>query len=183
MFDEKIYEEKMKKSIAVFEEELETVRAGRANASILSHVTVEYYGVPTPITQVAEVKVADARTITIKPWDPSLMKPAEKALQVADLGAFPQNDGQMIRLAFPPLTEDRRKELSKQVAKMGEAAKINIRNIRRDANEKIKDAKKKSEITEDDQKIAEKNVQDLTDRYIAQIDKIVAKKSADIMEL
>ncbi len=183
MFDQKIYEDKMKKSISVFEEELETVRAGRANASILSHVTVEYYGVPTPLSQVAEVKVTDARTITVKPWDPSLTKPAEKALQAADLGAFPQNDGQVLRLSFPPLTEDRRKELTKQVSKMGEGAKVNVRNIRRDANEKIKDAKKKGELTEDDQKTAEKRVQDLTDRYIAEIDKLVTKKSADIMEL
>lgn len=183
MFDQKIYEDKMKKSISVFEEELETVRAGRANASVLSHVTVEYYGVPTPLSQVAEVKVTDARTITVKPWDPSLMKPAEKALQAADLGAFPQNDGQVLRLSFPPLTEDRRKELTKQVSKMGEGAKVNVRNIRRDANEKIKDAKKKGELTEDDQKNAEKRVQDLTDRYIAEIDRLVTKKSADIMEL
>ncbi len=183
MFDKKATEEKMKKSIAVFEEELETVRAGRANASILSHVTVEYYGVQTPLTQVAEVKVTDARTITVKPWDPSLLKTAEKALQVADLGAFPQNDGTVLRLVFPPLTEDRRRELTKQVAKMGESAKVNIRNIRRDANEKIKEAQKKGDLTEDDRKDAEKETQDLTDRSIAQIEKIVAKKSDDIMEL
>ena len=183
MFDAKTYEEKMKKSIAVYEEELATVRAGRANAGILAQVTVDYYGVPTPISQVGEVKAADARTITVKPWDTSLLKPIEKALQVADLGAFPQNDGQVIRLAFPPLTEDRRRELTKQVSKMGEDAKVTVRNIRRDANDKIKDLKKKSEITEDEQKTSEKKIQDLTDKYIKQIDSITEKKSAEIMEI
>lgn len=183
MFDVKPYEEKMKKSISVFKEDLATVRAGRANAGILAQVEVEYYGTPTLITQVSEVKVTDARTITVKPWDASLLKPIEKALQQADLGSFPNSDGSVIRLVFPPLTEDRRKELCKQVSKMGEEAKVMIRNIRRDANDKIKDQKKKSEITEDDQKDAEKKTQDLTDKYIKEIDSICAEKSKEIMEI
>lgn len=183
MFDVKPYEEKMKKSISVFKEELGTIRAGRANAGILAQVSVDYYGVPTLISQVCEIKVTDARTITVKPWDASLLKPVEKALQVADLGSFPNSDGSVIRLVFPPLTEDRRKELTKQVAKAGEESKVNIRNIRRDANDKIKAAQKKSEITEDEQKDAEKKTQDLTDKYVKEIDAICTEKSKEIMEI
>ena len=179
--DVKPYEEKMKKSLANLEGEMDLVRAGRANPGILAPVMVEYYGAPTQINQVAEVKVTDARTITITPWESSLLRAIEKAILVADIGINPQNDGKAIRLSFPQPTEERRKELCKQVAKMGEDAKVVIRNIRRDANDKTKDMKKKSEMTEDEQKQSEKTVQDLTDKYIKMVDAIVDKKSKEIM--
>ena len=179
--DVKPYEEKMKKSLANLEGELDLVRAGRANPGILTPVMVEDYGSPTQINQVAEVKVTDARTITITPWESSLLRAIEKAILVADIGINPQNDGKAIRLSFPQPTEERRKELCKQVAKMGEDAKVMMRNIRRDANDKAKDMKKKSEMTEDEQKQSEKTVQDLTDKYIKMVDAIVDKKSKEIM--
>ena len=179
--DVKPYEEKMKKSISSLEYELDTVRAGRANPGVLAPVMVEYYGTPTQINQVAEVKVTDARTITITPWEASLLRAIEKAILVADIGINPQNDGKAIRLSFPQPTEERRKELCKQVAKMGEDAKVVIRNIRRDANDKTKDMKKKSEMTEDEQKQSEKNIQDMTDKYIKMVDSVVDKKSKEIM--
>ena len=179
--DVKPYEEKMKKSLANLEGEMDLVRAGRANPGILAPVMVEYYGAPTQINQVAEVKVTDARTITITPWESSLLRAIEKAILVADIGINPQNDGKAIRLSFPQPTEERRKELCKQVAKMGEDAKVMMRNIRRDANDKAKDMKKKSEMTEDEQKQSEKSVQDLTDKYIKMVDAIVDKKSKEIM--
>ena len=179
--DVKPYEEKMKKTISALESELDTVRAGRANPGVLAPVMVEYYGAPTQINQVAEVKVTDARTITITPWESSLLRAIEKAILVADIGINPQNDGKAIRLSFPQPTEERRKELCKQVAKMGEDAKVMMRNIRRDANDKAKDMKKKSEMTEDEQKQSEKTVQDLTDKYIKMVDAIVDKKSKEIM--
>ncbi len=179
--DVKPYEEKMKKSLANLEGEMDLVRAGRANPGILAPVMVEYYGAPTQINQVAEVKVTDARTITITPWESSLLRAIEKAILVADIGINPQNDGKAIRLSFPQPTEERRKELCKQVAKMGEDAKVMMRNIRRDANDKAKDMKKKSEMTEDEQKQSEKTVQDLTDKYIKMVDAIVDKKSKEIM--
>ena len=171
----------MKKSLANLEGEMDLVRAGRANPGILAPVMVEYYGAPTQINQVAEVKVTDARTITITPWESSLLRAIEKAILVADIGINPQNDGKAIRLSFPQPTEERRKELCKQVAKMGEDAKVMMRNIRRDANDKAKDMKKKSEMTEDEQKQSEKTVQDLTDKYIKMVDAIVDKKSKEIM--
>ncbi len=179
----KDYEEKMKKSISVYKEDLAGVRAGRANVSILDKVTVEYYGAPTQITQMAEVKVTDPRTIAIQPWDATTLKNIEKAIIVADIGLQPQNDGKIIRLQFPQLTEERRKELSKQVSKMGEEAKVSIRNIRRDANDKCKDMKKKSEMTEDEQKASEKSIQDLTDKYIKELDEITAAKEKEIMAI
>ena len=179
--DVKPYEEKMKKSLSNLESEMDLVRAGRANPGILAPVMVEYYGAPTQINQVAEVKVTDARTITITPWESSLLRAIEKAILVADIGINPQNDGKAIRLSFPQPTEERRKELCKQVAKMGEDAKVMMRNIRRDANDKAKDMKKKSEMTEDEQKQSEKSVQDLTDKYIKMVDAIVDKKSKEIM--
>ncbi|MBE6638274.1 MAG: ribosome recycling factor [Ruminococcaceae bacterium] len=179
--DVKPYEEKMKKSITSLENEMDLVRAGRANPGILAPVMVEYYGAPTQINQVAEVKVTDARTITITPWESSLLRGIEKAILVADIGINPQNDGKSIRLSFPQPTEERRKELCKQVAKMGEDTKVMIRNIRRDANDKAKDMKKKSEMTEDEQKQSEKSVQDLTDKYIKLVDSVVDKKSKEIM--
>ena len=181
--DCKIYEDKMKKSISVYESELGLVRAGRANPSILNGVTVDYYGTPTPINQIGEVKLGDARTIVVAPWDASMLRNIEKAILVADVGAVPQNDGKVIRLTFQPLTEDRRKELSKQVQKMGEDAKVNIRNIRRDANDKSHDMKKASEMTEDEEKKSVKKIQDLTDKYIKQIDTITENKIKEVMAI
>lgn len=181
--DTKAYEEKMKKSISAYEAELDTVRAGRANPAVLNKVTVDYYGSPTQISAMAQITVPDARTMVIQPWDASTLKSIEKAILTSDLGFNPQNDGKCLRILFPMLTEDRRKELSKQVSKMGEDAKVAIRNIRRDAIDKCKDMKKKSEMTEDEQKASEKAVQDLTDKIIKQIDGITAKKTQEIMAL
>lgn len=177
----KSYEERMKKSIAAYENDLATIRVGRANAKVLDKIEVEYYGTPTPINQMAEVKVPEPRALTITPWDATTLKMIEKAIQASDLGITPQNDGKTIRLNFPQLTEDRRKELTKQVAKMGEDAKVALRNIRRDANDKCKDMKKKSEMTEDEQKQSEKSIQDLTDKYIKEVDKVTEAKEKEIM--
>ena len=181
--DTKEYEGKMKKSTAAYESELGTVRVGRANAAVLDKVLVDYYGTPTQINAMAQISIPEARIMVIQPWDASTLKPIEKAILASDLGLNPQNDGKVLRITFPMLTEDRRKELSKQVAKMGEAAKIAIRNIRREANDKAKELSKTSEMTEDDQKASEKAVQDLTDRYIREIDAITAKKTKDIMSI
>ena len=181
--DVKPYEEKMKKSVSVFEEELGTVRVGKANASVLDKVRVDYYGCPTAVNQMAEVKVTDARTLTITPWDSTTLKSIEKAIQISDLGINPQNDGRIIRLVFPQLTEERRKEMTKQISKMGEDAKVAIRNIRRDANDKIKDMKKNSEMTEDEAKASDKSIQDLTDKYVKEIDAVTAIKNKEIMEI
>ena len=177
------FEEKMKKSIGSYEYELDSVRAGRANANILSKVNVDYYGSPTPVNQIGTVSVPDARTIVIQPWDSSTLKSIEKAILASDIGITPANDGKVIRLVFPQLTEDRRKELTKQVSKLGEDAKVAIRNIRRDAMDKAKDMKKNNEITEDEQKSSEKSIQDLTDKYIKVIDTITANKQKEIMEI
>ena len=179
--DTKEYEVKMQKSVANFSENLSTIRAGKADTAVLKKIMVDYYGSPTAITSIAEVKVADARTIVITAWDKSIMKGIEKAILTSDLGINPQNDGSCIRLSFPPMTEDRRRELSKQIAKLGEDAKVAIRNIRRDANDKVKALKKNSEMTEDEAKASDKNVQDLTDKYIKEIDRITADKTKDIM--
>ncbi len=181
--DTKAYEEKMKKSVASYETELDTVRVGRANAAVLNKVTVDYYGTPTQISAMAQITIPDARTMVIQPWDASTLKNIEKAILASDLGLNPQNDGKCLRILFPMLTEDRRKELSKQVSQMGEAAKVAIRNIRRDAVDKCKDMKKKSEMTEDEQKASEKSIQDLTDKYIKEIDNVTAKKTKDIMSI
>lgn len=181
--DTKAYEEKMKKSIVAYENELDTVRVGRANAAVLNKVTVDYYGTPTQISAMAQITVPDARTMVIQPWDASTLKNIEKAILASDLGLNPQNDGKCLRILFPMLTEDRRKELSKQVSKMGEDAKVAIRNIRRDAVDKCKDMKKKAEMTEDEQKASEKSIQDLTDSYIKEIDNVTAKKTKDIMSI
>ena len=170
----KEFEEKMQKSVTAYEKELETIRAGRANPAVLDKISVEYYGAPTPINAVASVSVTDARTITIQPWENPMLKTIEKAIQTSDLGINPQNDGKVIRLVFPALTEDRRKELTKQVEKMGEECKVAIRNIRREANDRIKDMKKKSEMTEDEQKASEKNVQDATDKFTKSVDSVTA---------
>lgn len=181
--DTKPFEEKMKKSIEVYQLDLENIRAGRANPAILNQVKVEYYGAPTPINQLAEIKVTDARTIVIQPWDGSILKGIEKAILVSDIGIVPQNDGKVIRLAFPQLTEERRKELVKQVAKIAENVKVAIRNIRRDANDKCKEMKKAGEMSEDEQKASEKIVQDLTEKYIKEVDKITEKKNSEILEI
>ncbi len=181
--DTKEYEVKMQKSIASYKENLSTIRAGRANPDVLKKVMVDYYGSPTPISSIAEIKVTDARTITITAWDKSAMKGIEKAILTSDIGINPQNDGSAIRLAFPPTTEERRRELSKQISKLGEDAKVAIRNIRRDANDKVKALKKDSVMTEDEAKSSDKAVQDLTDKYVKEIDVITADKTKEIMEI
>ena len=179
----KDYEEKMKKSLASYSENLSTIRAGRATPDVLKKIDVDYYGSPTAISSIAEIKVTDARTITITSWDKSAMKGIEKAILTSDLGINPQNDGSTIRLTFPPTTEERRRELSKQISKLGEDAKVAIRNIRRDANDKVKALKKDSVMTEDEAKSSDKAVQDLTDKYIKEIDLITADKTKEIMEI
>ena len=181
--DTRDYEAKMKKSIAAYTENLSTIRAGRANPDVLKKISVDYYGSPTPIASIAEIKVADARTIVITAWDKSAMKGIEKAILTSDLGINPQNDGSAIRLSFPPTTEERRRELSKQISKMGEDAKVAIRNIRRDANDKVKAMKKDGDMTEDEAKSSDKSVQDLTDKFVKEIDGITAAKTKEIMEI
>ncbi len=181
--DTKVYEEKMKKTIASYQDNLSTIRAGRANPDVLKKITVDYYGAPSPIASIAEVKVTDARTITITAWDKSIMKGIEKAILTSDLGINPQNDGSVIRLSFPPTTEERRRELTKQISKLGEEAKVAIRNIRRDANDKVKADKKNSVMTEDEAKASDKLVQDLTDKYIKEVDNVTASKTKEIMEI
>ena len=163
--DTKEYERKMKKSIEVYEESLSVIRAGRANTAVVSKITVDYYGSPTAITQMAEVKVADPKTLTIQPWDASTLKSIEKAILASDIGINPQNDGKIIRLVFPQLTEERRKEIKKSLVKYAEEAKVAIRNIRREANDKSKTMKKNSEMTEDEQKQSDKTIQDMTDKF------------------
>lgn len=182
-FDIKEFETKMKKSIASYSENLATIRAGRANPEVLKRVNVDYYGSPTPISSIAEIKVTDARTIVITAWDKSAMKGIEKAILTSDIGINPQNDGSAIRLCFPPTTEERRKELTKQVSKMGEDAKVAIRNVRREANDKVKAMKKDSGLTEDEAKLADKNIQDMTDKFIKEVDTVTAAKSREIMEI
>ena len=175
--------EKMNKSVAVYKKELTSMRAGRANPQLLDRILVDYYGTPTPINQVANVSIPDPRIIQIAPWEQSMLKAIEKAIQVSDLGINPQNDGRVIRLVFPQLTEERRKELTKQVKKYGEDAKVAIRNVRRDAVDFVKKAQKKGELTEDDQKKAEKDIQDLTDKYIKKVDEMCGKKDKELMEI
>ena len=181
--DTRDYEAKMKKTISSYSENLSTIRAGRANPDVLKKVNVDYYGSSTPIASIAEIKVTDARTIMITAWDKSIVKGIEKAILTSDIGINPQSDGTAIRLIFPPTTEERRKELSKQIAKLGEDAKVAIRNIRRDANDKVKAEKKNSTMTEDEAKQSDKLVQDLTDKYIKEIDSITAAKTKEIMEI
>ncbi len=181
--DFKEFNRKMDKTLEILQEDFGAIRAGRANAKVLDRISVEYYGVDTPIGQVSTISSPDARTLVIQPWDGSLLKKIEKAIQVSDLGINPQNDGRIIRLVFPQLTEERRKELAKQVRKYGEDGKVAIRNIRRDAMDYIKKLKKDSEITEDDQKKAEKDLQDLTDKYIKKIDEACNVKEKELMEL
>ena len=175
------YDEKMQKTIEVVKSNFAAVRAGRANAGVLDRITVEYYGAPTPLNQVSNIGSPDPRTLTVQPYDMSLLKAIEKAIQTSDLGINPQNDGRVIRLAFPQLTEERRKELTKQVRKYGEEGKVALRNIRRDAMDDIKKKTKKSELTEDDQKKLEKELQDLTDKRCKDIDDLTAKKEKELM--
>lgn len=176
-------EERMKKSVSVYEENLSEVRAGRANPAILNKITVEYYGVPSPINQVAGISVPDARTIAISPWDATILKDIEKAILASDLGLNPNNDGKVIRLNFPELTEERRKDLVKDIKKMAEEARVAIRAIRRDGMEEAKAKQKNGEMTEDDKAREEENIQKLTDKYIAEIDKALENKEKEIMSI
>ena len=178
--DFKDYTKKMDKTMDVLEENFGAVRAGRANARVLDRITVEYYGSETQLAGVATISSPDARTLVIQPWDTKLLKDIQKAIQTSDLGINPQNDGRVIRLVFPQLTEERRRELTKQVKKYAEDAKVALRNVRRDAMDFIKALKKKSEITEDDQKKAEKDLQDLTDKYIKKVDTACAAKEKEL---
>ncbi|WP_172406013.1 ribosome recycling factor [Acetivibrio mesophilus] len=183
MEEYKNIEEKMKKTINVLKDDLNTIRAGRANASILDKIMVEYYGAATPINQLGTISIPEPRVIMIQPWDAQILKEIEKEIQKSDIGINPNNDGKVIRLVFPPLTEERRKELTKLAKKYGEDSKVAIRSIRRDGIEKMKSMKKNSEITEDDLKNAEKDIQNLTDKYIAEIDNIIELKEKEILEV
>ena len=176
-------EERMDKSLNSVGREFATVRAGRANTSILDRITVDYYGVPTPIQQIASVSVPEGRVLQIQPWDTSTLKLIEKAIQISDIGINPNNDGRVIRLIFPPLTEERRKELVKEVKKMAEDGKVAVRSIRRDAIEKLKTMKKDNLITEDDQANGEKKIQNLTDKFCAEVDTLLASKEKEILEI
>lgn len=175
--------EKMKKAISVLQENLGAVRAGRANPAILNKISVEYYGTPTPLTQVANVSIPEARTLVIQPWDANLLKEIEKEISKSDIGITPNNDGKVIRLSFPELTEERRKEIVKTVKKMGEDSKVTIRSIRRDAIDFAKNLKKNNEISEDELKGEEDNVQKITDKFVEEIDKIIATKEKEIMQV
>ena len=177
------FESKMKKSLSVLEGDLASIRAGRANPAILNKVTVDYYGVATPLTQIGSVSVPDPRSILIQPWDASILKEVEKAILASDIGITPNNDGKSIRLNFPPLTEERRKELVKGVHKRVEECKVAVRSIRRDAMEAYKTDKKNGEITEDDLKETEKDVQKLTDKYIKEIDSVISSKEQEILSV
>ena len=181
--DFKEYARRMDKALDHLQEEFGAVRAGRANAKVLDRITVEYYGSETPLNGVATISSPDARTLVISPWDTKLLKDIQKAIQVSDLGINPQNDGRVIRLVFPQLTEDRRKELVKQVKKYAEDSKVAMRNIRRDGMDYVKKLKKNSEITEDDQKKAEKDLQDLLDKMIKKVDEVTAAKEKELMAI
>lgn len=183
MADLKEFERKMQKTLDVLSSDFGAVRAGRANAQVLDRITVEYYGVPTPLNQVGTVSSPDPRTLVVQPWDNTLLRTIEKAIQTSELGINPQNDGRVIRLAFPQLTEERRKDLTKQVKKYAEDSKVAIRNIRRDAVDYVKKAQKKGEMTEDEQKKAEKDIQELTDKYTKRADEMCAKKEKELMEI
>ena len=174
---------KMEKCLKSLEHEFTTIRAGRANPAVLDKVFVDYYGAPTPVNQLAAISVSEARVLVIQPWDAGALKPIEKAIQTSEIGINPTNDGKVLRLVFPQLTEERRKELVKQIKKMGEEGKVTIRSVRRDTMEKFKTMKKNSEITEDDLKNCEKDVQNLTDKFVAEIDKAVAEKEKEIRSI
>ena len=179
----KDFEAKMQKAVAAYQENLTVIRAGQANTAVLAKVNFEYWGSPTPLTSMADVRVADSKTVTVTPYDASTLKEMEKAILASDVGITPTNDGKVIRLVFPQPTEERRKELAKQVQKMGEDAKVAIRNVRRDANDLCKKMKKDGEMTEDEQKTSEKSIQDLTDKYIKDIDAVTSKKEKEIMQI
>ena len=181
MTDTKSFEERMKKTLSVLEEEFDTIRVGRANPRVLDKLTVDYYGTATPISQVGNITVPEARLLQIAPWEANMLKEIEKAIQASDLGLNPTNDGKVIRLSFPELTEDRRKQLTKEIKKKGEDAKVAIRNVRRDAVDAFKKAEKSGDLTEDDLKNLEKKTQDLTDKYVAELDKKVEAKSKEVM--
>ena len=176
-------ESRMEKRMNHLAGDLAAIRAGRANPAVLDKIMVDYYGTPTPINQLAAVSETEARTLMIQPWDASVVHPIEKAIQMSELGINPQTDGKTLRIIFPPLTEDRRKEIVKDIAKISEESKVSIRNIRREAVEKFKAMKKSSEITEDDLKQAEKKIQELTDRFIKEIDKMAQAKQKEVMEI
>lgn len=176
-------DERMQRRINHLIDELKAIRAGRANPAVLDKVFVDYYSTPTPINQLAAVSVAEARTLTIQPWDASILRQIEKAIQMSDIGINPQNDGKIIRLIFPPLTEDKRKEIAKDISQIGEDSKVQVRNVRRDTLEKLKDMKKNGELTEDDLKHGEKKVQESTDKFIKEIDSLTSKKKKEIMEI
>ncbi len=177
------YDEKMQKSIDYLKNDLAAIRAGRANPAILDKVTVDYYGTPTPINQMAALSVAEARVLVIQPWDASTLKSIEKAVQASDIGINPTNDGRVLRITFPQLTEERRRELVKQIKKMGEEGKVALRNVRRDAMDSFKAMKKSSEITEDDQKQLEDELQKLTDRRCKEVDETIKAKETEILEI
>ncbi len=182
----RVYEtakEKMGKTISVLKSDYSLIRAGRANASVLDRIRVDYYGVPTPINQMAAVSVAEAKVLTIQPWDISTLHTIEKAIQTSDLGINPQNDGRIIRLVFPQQTEDRRREIVREINKMAEDSKIAVRSIRREGMEKFKKMEKASEITEDDYKVGEKELQEITDSFTKEIDVVAAEKETEIMEI
>ena len=177
------YEEKMKKTINVLREDFAAIRAGRANPAVLEKIMVDYYGTPTPINQLSNISVPEARVIVIQPWEAKLLKEVEKAIQKSELGINPNNDGKVIRLSFPILNEERRKELIKTTKKMSEESKVAIRSIRRDAVENFKKLKKAAELTEDDLKDAEKEIQTITEKFIAEVEKVLAEKEKEIMEI
>lgn len=179
----KITEEKMNKSIDALEREYKSIRAGRANASVLDRVNVDYYGVPTPVQQMAAVSVPEPRTLLITPWDKTTLKDIEKAILTSEIGINPQNDGTCIRLNFPPLTEERRKDIVKDIRKKGEDSKVAVRNQRRDALDKLKALKKNNTITEDDESNGEKKIQNLTDKFCKEIDELATIKEKEIMEI
>ncbi|MGN0534084.1 MAG: ribosome recycling factor [Eubacterium sp.] len=175
--------EKMENCLKFLERDFAAIRAGRANPAVLDKVMVDYYGVPTPVNQMAAVSVPEARLLVVQPWDASTLRDIEKAINVADIGINPQNDGKVIRLTFPQLTEEHRKNLQKDISKRGEEAKVAIRNVRRDSMDDIKKLKKDNEITEDDQKTAEKKLQDITDDFIKQVEAITKKKEEEVLSL
>ena len=177
------FEEKMKKSISVFEENLAEIRAGRANPAILNKIMIDYYGTPTPINQLAGISVPEARMIVIQPWDASILKEIEKEILKSDIGINPNNDGKVIRLTFPELNEERRKEIVKDIRKMAEETKVAIRSIRRDAIDEAKAMQKNSEISEDELKVSEDQIQKLTDKYVEEVDKVLEKKEKEVMSI
>ena len=182
-YDVKALEAQMTKTIESYESNLATIRASQANAAVLNRVSFEYYGSPTPINTMADIRVVDARTLVITPYDKSTLKAIEKAILTSDVGITPNNDGTVIRLSFPQLTEERRREIAKQVEKMGEEAKVAIRNLRRSANDDVKKKKKDSIMTEDEVTAAEKAIQDVTDKFIKKIDELTAKKKQELMAI